>query len=160
MTKSCKLVLAVRGRDIDTFAATRKGLVTAQRAAERAARGIGHPAATVTQVCGGREPEVLVKCSAKRCTSGLAGVRRRRRSRVLQGGVSATRGLWRYDTNPASPRWVHERDVTDDTAAEWLAVFRRDAPNADFRLMTAAEARRVNQADSRRRVEQMTGKRR
>lgn len=76
--KSCKLILAVRGRDIDTFAATHTGLITAQRAASKAARGIGSPAATVTQVCPGVAPEVLVKCTASRCTSGLAGARRPR----------------------------------------------------------------------------------
>jgi Na+(H+)/acetate symporter ActP len=66
MTKACKLVLAVRGRDIGVFGATREGLGIAQRAASKAARGIGHPPATVTQVCAGAAPEVLVRCTAAR----------------------------------------------------------------------------------------------
>lgn len=77
----CKLVLAVNGRDIDTFAATHQGLLVAQRAAQRAAASITRPHTAVLRMCEGGDRETLVRCTAQRCTSGLAGARRRPRRR-------------------------------------------------------------------------------
>jgi hypothetical protein len=41
--------------------------------------------------------------------------------------------LWSRRTNAAvGNHWVAERGVTEATAQEWLAVFRKDEPNVIF----------------------------
>jgi hypothetical protein len=41
-------------------------------------------------------------------------------------------GLWRL--NQRSGRWEHQRDCAQALAADWLALYRRDEPGAEFRL--------------------------
>ena len=66
----CKLTLTADGAIVDTFAATHRGLLVAQRAAARRARGFNQRATEVALTCSGRPPEVLVRCTAARCSSG------------------------------------------------------------------------------------------
>jgi hypothetical protein len=44
--------------------------------------------------------------------------------------MKCTLSLWRLDTR--GDTWKHERNVTEETAAPWLQVFQRDAPQETF----------------------------
>lgn len=43
--------------------------------------------------------------------------------------------LWSYRPRPSGGwHWVYERDVTPETAEQWLKVFQADMPNVVFRI--------------------------
>ena len=56
--------------------------------------------------------------------------------------------LWKY--NAITGYWVYERDVNEDTAKQWLVVFKKAEPDCLFRLarnkptgVTAAEDQKL-----------------
>lgn len=61
--------------------------------------------------------------------------------------------LWRLDTRVGT--WKHERKVTEETAASWLLIFQRDAPQETFAVaykkpVTDVEKQLRRQARSRK----------
>ena len=54
-------------------------------------------------------------------------------------------GLWRR--NRVTGYWVRERDVTPETQAQWLEIFKRDAPGEQFKI-SATKPRDGQQPDT------------
>jgi hypothetical protein len=40
--------------------------------------------------------------------------------------------LWRY--KPVTGYWAFVRDVTEDTAQQWLAIWQADEPEIEFKI--------------------------
>jgi lysophospholipase L1-like esterase len=78
------------------------------------------------------EADIMAWTGTERFARGAAAVAEVQRfNRGLKGPPQKLR-LWRKEGSGEGTDWIAERDVTPETAEQWLQVFRRDEPEAEF----------------------------